>query len=588
VIACIAPGLIGGVFLIQKISKIERERETQHVVLTARALALALDRQFLAMRAVLEVMANSPILLSGDFATFHARASQAVKKLNGSNMVVTNDSGQELVNTLAPYGEPLPLYAMAKGVDVVFRTGQPAVTSLYMGARTKRLRMAVQVPVFRDGRVQYVLAMGMDLDNLTALMEAQRLPSEWIASTLDPAGIIAARTRNADRFAGQPASGPLLEAMGHKSEGVIELTSREGIPIYSAFSRSGFSNWSVAIGVPASEFTSILYRSLLWVGTGAALLFVTGLLIAGYKARTISSGLRRLIESSAALAAGKGSSGSISNIREIDEVYQELDQAFIQRDDALRQRVVAETSARLKGEFIGTVSHELRTPLTSIAASLNLLMHMGDTHASPASSRLIAIAHSNTERLTRLVNDILDIEKLDAGKVKFRLQCVSLGKLLNTAIEEQRSLADNRGIQINCESSTAFVNADSDRLMQVFSNLLSNALKFSPPNSEVNITVEDRNGKIRISVVDHGSGIPQEFKDRIFEKFAQADTSDIRTKGGSGLGLSIVREIVRRLGGEVGFADTPGGGATFFVDLPEYQVAIPPEPAISIQPMENV
>jgi PAS domain S-box-containing protein len=238
--------------------------------------------------------------------------------------------------------------------------------------------------------------------------------------------------------------------------------------------------------------------------------------------------------------------------------------AKITRDISEQQK-----SARLKDEFIATVSHELRTPLTAINASLALLADTEDGGLSSETKELISIAHVNGQRLHLLVNDILDIEKLEAGKVTFRFQKVDIVALLNEEVEVDQVLAANRNITLRLEASgvhQAYV--DPDRLKQVISNLLSNAIKFSPPGADVLVSAESDIEIVRVSVRDHGPGISQEFKCRIFEKFAQADMSDAKQRGGTGLGLSIVREIVQRLGGRVGFYDAPGGGAVFFIDLP--------------------
>ncbi|HEY6254399.1 MAG TPA: PAS domain S-box protein [Xanthobacteraceae bacterium] len=225
---------------------------------------------------------------------------------------------------------------------------------------------------------------------------------------------------------------------------------------------------------------------------------------------------------------------------------------------------------RLKDEFVSTVSHELRTPLTSISGSLGLLIGGAAGKLPDSAARLLAIAQSNSQRLVRLINDILDIEKMESSQIVFNFKPIEALTLVEQTIEGNRGFADGYGVRVRLDPSSASgqVHGDPDRLAQVITNLLSNAIKFSPPGGEVVVAVEKRDDTIRISVRDHGPGIPPEFKEHIFEKFAQADATDARQKGGTGLGLSIVKEIVTRLGGEVGFDDAPGGGTVFFVDLP--------------------
>jgi PAS domain S-box-containing protein len=227
----------------------------------------------------------------------------------------------------------------------------------------------------------------------------------------------------------------------------------------------------------------------------------------------------------------------------------------------------------LKNEFVATVSHELRTPLTSIAGALGLLVgNAGGTLPAPA-ARLITIAHANCQRLVRLVNSILAMEKIESGKVVFVLQRVELHGMIKDAIEANQAFAEAHEVRMRLDAGSAAgeIRADPDWLVQVLTNLLSNAIKFSPPGAEVVVGVEQRDGRFRISVQDHGRGIPEAFKPRIFEKFAQADVSDAREKGGTGLGLSIVKQLVTRLGGQVGFDDAPGGGAIFHIELPGWQ-----------------
>jgi len=238
----------------------------------------------------------------------------------------------------------------------------------------------------------------------------------------------------------------------------------------------------------------------------------------------------------------------------------------------IRNISVRRQTERLKDEFVATVSHELRTPLTSISGSLGLLAGQWASKLPESAARLLAIAHTNSQRLVRLINDILDIEKLESGHVVFNLSKVAVRPLVEHALEDNRGFAQSYGVQVRLGvmSDDADVNADPDRLAQVITNLLSNAIKFSPAGGEVLVAVEKNANDVRITVRDHGAGVPDDFKLHIFEKFAQADATSTRQKGGTGLGLSIVKQIVERLGGNVGFEDAPGGGAIFYVELPAW------------------
>jgi PAS domain S-box-containing protein len=224
---------------------------------------------------------------------------------------------------------------------------------------------------------------------------------------------------------------------------------------------------------------------------------------------------------------------------------------------------------RMKDEFIATVSHELRTPVTAIAASLGLLAGGANGPLPPSIRRLVDLAHANSQRLVRLINDILDIDSIEAGRMAFRFRRVPIRELVEQAVEANRAFAESAGVRltIDTESADADVRVDPDRLIQAITNLLSNAAKFSPRDRDVVVSIAAHNDRVRVAVRDHGPGIPDDYKSRIFDKFAQVDATDARQKGGTGLGLSIVREIMTRLGGDVGFEPAPGGGTIFHVDL---------------------
>jgi len=225
---------------------------------------------------------------------------------------------------------------------------------------------------------------------------------------------------------------------------------------------------------------------------------------------------------------------------------------------------------RLKSEFTAVVSHELRTPLTSIRGSLGLILGALSGGLPAKVRELLDIAQNNCERLVLLVNDILDIEKFSAGQMRFDIQTLPLAAVTLQAVEANEGYARkfNTHIELAAIDPDCFVNVDPDRFIQVMSNLLSNAAKYSPPGGRVRVFSERRGDAVRLCVRDEGPGIPDKFRDRIFEKFSQADSSATRAKGGTGLGLHIARRFIEHMQGRIGFDSEPGHGSTFWVELP--------------------
>ncbi len=224
---------------------------------------------------------------------------------------------------------------------------------------------------------------------------------------------------------------------------------------------------------------------------------------------------------------------------------------------------------RMKSEFISTVSHELRTPLTSITGALGLITN-GTAGVLPEKAEGLAkIAYRNSQQLSFLINDLLDIEKLMAGKMPFVTDNYRLAEIVEESVENIQPFARERKVAIDItELAQVQVRVDRQRFAQAISNLLSNSIKFSPTGTSVDIFTRLVDQSVRLCIRDRGPGISLDFHDRIFQKFSQADSSDQRSKSGTGLGLAITRELISQMGGKVDFESVPGQGATFWLEIP--------------------
>ena len=230
----------------------------------------------------------------------------------------------------------------------------------------------------------------------------------------------------------------------------------------------------------------------------------------------------------------------------------------------------ARAAERMRSEFTSTLSHELRTPLTSILGSLQLLRSgaLGDMDRDQG--ELVEVAERNGQRLLDLINEVLDIEKIESGRLTLMPEPMPIDSLLNESVRLNQGYADRFRANLALHGAVpgVIVRADRKRLMQVMTNLLSNAAKFSPPNSAVDVSVSRPGDTVRVEVSDRGPGIPEAFRSKIFGRFAQADSADSRIKGGTGLGLAVSKRLIELMQGRIGFEDRPGGGTTFFFELP--------------------
>jgi PAS domain S-box-containing protein len=223
---------------------------------------------------------------------------------------------------------------------------------------------------------------------------------------------------------------------------------------------------------------------------------------------------------------------------------------------------------RLKREFVSTVSHELRTPLTAIRGSLTLITAGAVGELSEQLRKVVTIAERNTIRLISLINDLLDLDKLEAGKLDMHFDRFPLSSVIERSVESVRGFGDQHGVTIEADNTAAQVYADGDRLVQVVVNLLSNAVKFSSKGSAVQVRVKEEQDSVQIQVIDHGRGIPERYKNLLFQRFQQVEVADSKRRGGTGLGLAICKSIVEQHKGTIGVESEEGKGSTFWFRIP--------------------
>ena len=271
VLSCLVPVCLASAYLVDTSYRNGIAFLDQHLLAAANILSAALDRDLAITRASLEALATSPAIASGDMATFHAQALDVLKNLNGSDIIMADETGRQVINSFKPFGSPLPKRGPREAVTAVFKTGLPRITNVFKGAVTGRYLIGVDVPVFQDGRVRYDLAMTRPVDHLSALVRTQELPREWLITILDSDKVIAVRSHLPEAHIGKHVKSPtLLRMMADARQGSTEGLNLEGVPSRISFHRSEMTGWTVLISVPQEVLAQDLRRWLHWVIGGLA------------------------------------------------------------------------------------------------------------------------------------------------------------------------------------------------------------------------------------------------------------------------------------------------------------------------------
>lgn len=585
VLACVVPAWMATISLIVYSYERERANVEEDTVGTARALMQAVDAELTGIRSALQVLATSPHLSSGDLAKFYGQAQASLRGVAGNNIVLLASAGNQVVNTLRPFGEPLPERG---GPDQVFRpfeTGRPFLTDLFMGPVAGHPLVSVVVPVFSDGKVVYVLAIGIFPERLGDILRRQNISPRWVATIFDGTGTIVARTHLADQFVGKKGSLPLVRRMAEVSEGVIETETLEGIPVLSSFSRSAVSGWGMAIGIPTAAVLGPLRQSLWLSIAGAGALLLLCLWFAQLISRRIAGSMRALATGAVALGEREALSMPPLGIQEADEAGQALlkasqvlRQRSLERDEAERaERLMlvakhaAEEASRAKSEFLAGMSHEIRTPMTCVLGMSELL---AKSNLTAQQRRHATLLRDAGQSLLEIIDDLLDISKIEAGKLKLDRIPLSLSAVAQGAVAVVQPSATARGLELRSELAAglpAWIEGDPARLRQILLNLLSNAIKFTERGSVV-LRVMRAPGaelaQLRFEVTDTGIGIDVAQQHLLFQRFSQVGRSTHRQFGGTGLGLAISRHLVEAMGGTIGVDSRIGAGSTFWFTTP--------------------
>ena len=328
VLACLLPGMVGTVVLFAREYLNGRARLERDTIATARAMVQAVDSQLGRVRIAAQTLATSRSLARHDLARFHARARNIIAETKvGMAVVLSDESGQQLVNTLREFGEALPRHGNPQLLQRVFATGQPIISDIYIGGVLRKPVMSVDLPVVIDGKVSYDLSIALLPGDFSGILAAQGFPAAWLSSIFDSSGTIVARTHAAEKFVGQKGTAEYIQRIQESPEGAMYTVTREGIPTLSVWSRSPVTGWSVGIGIPRDILEHDLMKSLAWLSAGMAALLAIGLGLAWLAAKKIAAAIHALSEPASALGRGEAAPMVTSDIQETAEVATAISQA---------------------------------------------------------------------------------------------------------------------------------------------------------------------------------------------------------------------------------------------------------------------
>jgi len=545
VIACILPAVIVTTFIILRSFTQERAGIERDLAGTARALGQAVDAELKGTRSALLVLAMSPHLASGDLAKFYGDARQLAEALNVDNVVLSDLDGQQLINTLLPYGASLPRHGGREQLRRVIETRQPVISDLFIGAVTGKPIIIIEAPVMLEGNPRYSLAVGIFPERLSAILRRQKTPSDWVAAIVDTSETIVARTVRSDEFVGKKVSPDLMRALRLAPEGAFEGVTLEGVSVLTGFSRSTVSGWSVAIGVPKAGLFVFLREALLENVIAAFVLLVGGTFLARRIGLRIASSIGALRGPAIEL----GTPGPLVvppvAIQEVHELGQSLvaahglvQQRTAERDDLRRRIMSAQEEERLR------LAHDLhdQTGQGVTAAILEL-------------KAIEPLVHEKGRDRVRLLRKQLDELSQMLHRIAWELRPPSIDELgLTNALENY--VADwgkKHGINADFHCTDPDLDRRTNEIRttvyRVIQEGLTNVARHARDVTNVSVVIGVAEATLYLTIEDNGRG------------FDPSATSPR-------LGLAGMRERLLLVGARLAIESSESTGTTIFARIP--------------------
>jgi signal transduction histidine kinase len=561
-------------------ARTQREQQIEAAEATMRSVVTAVDAELRTSFASLDALATSPRLRQRDFEGFYAEARALLQRRPAwANIVLSDPTSQHVVNVQLPPGAPLPRAIDPGAIEAAVRAGVPAVGNLVWSPVLNMYVLAVRLPIREGDKIPYVLTAVLRPEAILEIVRRQVLPESATVVVLDARRTVVARTRGHAEWVGKPPSATLLQML-ERGETAAVTTTLEGVRVHTIYHRSAESGWSAAIGIPTDIVDGPVVRSYLVLGGSILVAIMLGLGAAFLTGRTVTGPMSKLERAAAAVARGEAPMLPETDLPEIRQAVLALLAAHIERDKLLHSerqarlleqnaRLAAELANKTKDEFLAMLGHELRNPLAAIATAAQVLDHSEQTQRKDVEQQAKGIIRRQVKHLAKLTDDLLDAARVMMGKIVLDRRPVDLAQLVSNTVETLRNTGQLQHHECVTQLEPVWVDVDPTRIDQVLANLLTNAVKYTPPPGRIEVSVRREHGDAVFSVRDSGLGLEAELLPRIFDLFVQGERGLDRSQGGLGIGLTLVRRIAELHGGRAeARSEGAGTGSEFIIQLP--------------------
>jgi len=569
VAGAVAPVLVLAVAAGALLVRHERQTMQSEAIGRTRSAMSAVDAEIRGHFTSLQALAASRNLETGNLAGFYDEAQRVIRSQPDWLAVrLALATEKQLFDTRVPLGGDVPPVGDVTSFRHAVATRQPVVSNVDTDGAPPVVRM--RVPVVLDGVVRYVVTVQATPDRFSGVLRAQRVPESWVIALVD--GNRRFISRIPPLPPGQKISETFRAAIDHAPNGWFAGETLEGTLAYTPYVTSELSGWVMGIAIPAVTVDAAANRTVIGMGAGVAAALALALLLGWYMARRIAAPVAHLAAATAAMGQGKDvrvpDPSRIDEIARLHDALRTAAAAVRERSDLQeREKAALQAADRAKDEFLAMLSHELRNPLAALTAAAHVVKLAQP--ASEAAVKARGVIERQTKHMARLIGDLLDISRVAMGKAAIERERFNLAKVVADVINVWRASGRLERHFVSLGASAVWVDADRARIEQVFSNLLDNALKFTPPGKRVNVSVGPEGDQAMLRVSDEGEGLAPGMTERMFDLFVQGARGLDRSAGGLGVGLELVKRLTEMHGGRVSAASAGiGQGATFTVTLP--------------------